>query len=81
MAQEVVNEEGFLGEVVAVPTVAGQQQMPSIRWTSAMSSFVFRRMCHLISTGVRIDKEFKEVHLNQVAKTLQEFCGNDVTET
>jgi hypothetical protein len=46
-----------------------------------MSSFVFRRMCHLISTGVRIDKEFKEVHLNQVAKTLQEFCGNDVTET
>jgi hypothetical protein len=46
-----------------------------------MSSLVLRRMCHLISTGVRTDKGFKEVHLNQVAKALQEFCGNDVTGT
>jgi hypothetical protein len=28
---------------------------------------------------VRTDKGFKEVHLNQVAKAIQEFCGNDVT--
>ncbi|TVU20880.1 hypothetical protein EJB05_30481, partial [Eragrostis curvula] len=35
----------------------------------------------LISTGVRTDKGFKEVHLNQVAKALQEFSGNDVTGT
>jgi hypothetical protein len=34
MVQGVVNEEGFLSEVVAVPTVAGQQQRGSIRWTS-----------------------------------------------
>jgi hypothetical protein len=46
-----------------------------------MSSSVLRRMCHLISTSVRIDKWLKEVHLNQVAKALQEFCGNDVTGT
>jgi hypothetical protein len=38
-------------------------------------------MCQLISTGVRTDKGFKEVHLNQVAMTLQEFCGNDVIGT
>jgi hypothetical protein len=79
MVQGVVNEEGFLSEVVAVPTVASQQQRASIRWTSVMSSFVLRHMCHLISTGVRTDKGFKEVHLNQVAKAIQEFCGNDVT--
>lgn len=44
-------------------------------------SFVLRRMCQLISTGVRTDKGFKEVHLNQVAKALQEFSGNEVTGT
>ncbi|KAK3123643.1 hypothetical protein QOZ80_8AG0634000 [Eleusine coracana subsp. coracana] len=31
--------------------------------------------------GVRTDKGFKEVHLNQVAKTLQEFSGIEVTGT
>jgi hypothetical protein len=30
---------------------------------------------------VRTDKGFKEVHLNQVAKYLQEFTGNEVTGT
>jgi hypothetical protein len=51
----------------------------AMRWTSAMSSFVLRRMCQLIETGVRTDKGFKEVHLNQVAKYLQEFTGMDVS--
>jgi hypothetical protein len=50
-----------------------------MRWTTVMSSFVLRRFCLLISTGVRIDKGFKEVHLNQVARDLQEFTGNEVT--
>ncbi|CAN6197983.1 unnamed protein product [Urochloa humidicola] len=52
-----------------------------MRWTSAISAFVLRHMCQLISTGVRTDKGFKEVHLNQVAKALQEFSGNEVTGT
>jgi hypothetical protein len=30
---------------------------------------------------VRTDKGFKEVHLNQVAKALQEFSGNEVSGT
>jgi hypothetical protein len=30
---------------------------------------------------VRTDKGFKEVHLNQVAKALQEFSGNEFTGT
>ncbi|KAJ1288927.1 hypothetical protein BS78_02G126200 [Paspalum vaginatum] len=32
-------------------------------------------MCQLISTGVRTDKGFKKVHLNQVAKALHEFSS------
>ncbi|KAJ1274811.1 hypothetical protein BS78_05G089100 [Paspalum vaginatum] len=50
-----------------------------MRWTSAMSYFMLRRMCRLISTGVRTDKGFKEVHLNQVAKAVQKFSGTEVS--
>src|ERR1041384_6393358 len=81
MAEENVNVEVLVGESVAVPAVAGQQQRAAIRWTSAMSSFILRRMCQLISTGVRTDKGFKEVHLNQVTKALHEFSGHEVTGT
>jgi hypothetical protein len=61
----------------------GAEQRPrgAMRWTSAMSSFALRRMCQLIESGVRTDKGFKEVHLNQVAKYLQEFTGTEVTGT
>jgi hypothetical protein len=61
---------------------AGEQRnRGAMRWTSAMSSFLLRRMCQLIETGVRTDKDFKEVHLNQVAKYLSEFVGMEVTGT
>jgi hypothetical protein len=58
-----------------------RQQRNSMRWTSVTSSFILRRFCELISTGVRTDKGFKEVHLNKVARDLQEFTGNNVTST
>ena len=57
------------------------QQRSTLRWTEPMSAFVLRQMCQLITTGVRTDKGFKEVHLNKVAKALQEFCGNEVSGT
>jgi hypothetical protein len=38
-------------------------------------------MCELVGTGMRIDKGFKEVHVNKVAKALQEFTGEHVTGT
>jgi hypothetical protein len=52
-----------------------------MRWTDAMSGFVLRRFCQLITTGVRTDKGFTEVHLNQVAQAVHEFSGNEVTGT
>ena len=89
MAQEVNRVD--LDEVPeAVTQVGGAQQVEegaeqrtrgAMRWTSAMSKFVLKRMCQLIETGVRTDKGFKEVHLNQVAKYLQEFTGNEVSGT
>jgi hypothetical protein len=48
----------------------GGQPRPLMRWTSATSGFVLRCLCELVGTGVRIDKGFKEVHVNKVAKTL-----------
>jgi len=48
-------------EVQGAPTQCGRGGM---RWTSVMSGFVLRHMCQLISSGVRTDKGFKEVHMN-----------------
>jgi hypothetical protein len=81
MTEEVVNAEGLVGEEVMAPAITGLQQRAAIRWTSVMSSFVLRHMCQLISTEVRTSKGFKELHLNQVAKALQGFNGDEVTGT
>ncbi|KAK3144372.1 hypothetical protein QOZ80_4AG0312190 [Eleusine coracana subsp. coracana] len=78
--EEVVHVDNDV-EVVEAPVVAEQRGRGAMQWTSAMSGFVLCRMCELISTGVRTDKGFKEVHLNQVAKSLQEFTSNEVTST
>src|SRR5688572_28045646 len=72
-------DDGPVGAVGVVPS--GAQQRPAMRWTDVMSGFILRRMCQLISTDVRTDKGFKEVHLNQVAKALHEFSGNQVNST
>ncbi|TVU14069.1 hypothetical protein EJB05_37515, partial [Eragrostis curvula] len=52
-----------------------------MRWTPANSGFVLRRICELVAKGARTDKGFKECHVNQVAKNLKEFSGEDVTST
>ncbi|KAI4970750.1 hypothetical protein ZWY2020_001664 [Hordeum vulgare] len=52
-----------------------------MKWQSFMSTFVLKKMCELVSSGVRTDKGFKEVHLNTVAKQVFEFCGQDVSAT
>ncbi|TVU47177.1 hypothetical protein EJB05_06765, partial [Eragrostis curvula] len=63
----------------AVPPPAGPR--PPMRWTPANSGFVLRRICELVAKGARTDKGFKECHVNQVAKNLKEFSGEDVTST
>ena len=42
---------------------------------------MLNKMCEIISSGVRTDKGFKEVHLNTVAKQVFEFCGQEVSAT
>ncbi|TVU19790.1 hypothetical protein EJB05_35961, partial [Eragrostis curvula] len=54
---------------------------PPMRWTAVNSGFVLRRICDLVGKGARTDKGFKEVHVNQVAKLLKEFSGENVTAT
>ncbi|VAI60253.1 unnamed protein product [Triticum turgidum subsp. durum] len=52
-----------------------------MKWQPFMCMFVLNKMCELISSGVRTDKGFKEVHLNTVAKQVFEFCGQEVSAT
>ena len=47
--------QGIVQPAVPPPAVAAGQQPRAMRWTSVMSGFVLRRMCELISTGVRTD--------------------------
>ena len=53
----------------------------NMKWQPFMSTFMLNKMHELISSGVRTDKGFKEVHLNLVAKQVFEFCGQEVTST
>jgi hypothetical protein len=81
-ASEVVTLDGEGAKEVTMRYAAEEQRTRgSMCWTGAMSAFVLRRMCQLIQTGVRTDKGFKEVHLNQVAIYLSEFTGVEATGT
>ena len=46
-----------------------------------MSGFVLRRFSDLVGEGLKTDKGFKEVHLNQVARQLVEFANVQVAST
>jgi hypothetical protein len=54
---------------------------PTMRWTINTLDFVLRRMSQLIESGARADKGFKEKEVNQVAKLLREYSGEEVTST
>lgn len=60
--------------VVVQPAVVvangGAGHRPPMRWNNGISPFMLRFMWELLTTRVRTDKGFKEVHLNQVAKAL-----------
>lgn len=77
----VVQPPPAVVQPAAVVGNGGAGPRPPMRWNNGTSSFMLRRMSELITTGVRTDKGFKEVHLNQVAKALQEFTGEDVSGT
>lgn len=53
----------------------------ALHWTTNMSSLMLRRMVELIATDVRTDKGFKEAHLNQVARSLSDHYGIEISGT
>ena len=50
-----------------------------LTWTNVMSGFILRCFSDLVGQGLKIDKGFKEVHLNAVARDLSEFANVEVT--
>ena len=53
----------------------------TMKWEPFLSTFVLNKMCEIIKSGVRTEKGFKEVHLNNVAKKVFELCGIEVSST
>ncbi|KAK3121801.1 hypothetical protein QOZ80_8BG0661130 [Eleusine coracana subsp. coracana] len=76
----MVEGEGFVlvgATTVSAPAANGGPR-PPMRWSPANSGFVLRAICELVGKGARSDKGFKEVLVNQVAKALREFSGEEV---
>ena len=51
----------------------------TMKWPPFLSTFVLNRMCDIIKSGVRTEKGFKEVHLNNVAKKVFNYCQQEVS--
>src|SRR6266540_6782634 len=60
---------------------AGGGPRTNLKWSSHMSNTMLRRLVDLIQSGVRTEKRFKEVHLNNVATQVTEQTGVQVTGT
>ena len=63
-----------------VPTANAKKDGRSnnMKWQPFMSTFVLNKMCELISSGVRTDKGFKEVHFNTVVKQVRVLWAGGV---
>jgi hypothetical protein len=52
-----------------------------MKWLPFMIIFVLEKICEIIKTGFRTDKDFKEIKLTALAIVLLEHCGVDVRST
>jgi hypothetical protein len=50
----------------------------AMKWPPFLSTFILNMICDIIKSGMRTEKGFKEVHLNNVAKKVFEYCGSEV---
>jgi hypothetical protein len=46
----------------------------TMKWPPYLSIFIVNKMCEIIKSGVRTNKGFKEVHLNNIAKKIFDYC-------
>jgi len=78
-AAPVVLDPAADAEVAAPVAAAGAGR--AMRWTNNSSGFVLRRMAAMVSDGSRPDKVFKDKDVNQVARSLKDWCGEIVCPT
>ena len=52
-----------------------------MNWTPPMSACMLRCLAEIAAKGVKTDKGFKEIHINQAAKALTQLVGYEVTNT
>ena len=66
---------------VVLDPVAAAGAGRAMRWTNNSSGFVLRRMAAMVSDGSRPDKVFKDKDVNQMARALEDWCGEIVSPT
>jgi hypothetical protein len=73
---------GVAAGVVAagVDGPAAASRLP-MRWTSNTSGFILSSTTQLIESEATTDKGFKDKEVNQVAKALREYSGEEVSST
>ena len=50
-----------------------------MNWTPPMSACMMRCLADIAAKGVKTDKGFKEIHIAQVAKSVTQLVGYEVT--
>ena len=70
-----------IGDGVGAADGAIAAARPPMRWIANTSGFVLRRMKQQIESGARADKGINDKEVNQVAKQLREYCGEEVSST
>lgn len=71
---EIFGAEGQMHHVDEVeevqPPPQGNGVAARLNWTPVMSTYVLSKFSDLVTEGVRIDKGFKDCHVNAVAREL-----------
>ena len=70
-------------DVEEVPNVGATAKKTGkvMNWTPPMSACMMRCLAHIAAKGVKTDKGFKEIHINQAAAALTKLVGRDVSAT
>jgi hypothetical protein len=80
---ETLNAKHNVTKVAKAHIIGGGPKFgkSTMKWPTYLSTFVLNRMCFTIKSGVRTEKGFKEVHLNECAKNIFEYCQHEVSST
>jgi hypothetical protein len=83
LADATLNVKHKASKVDKAHTAGGGLKLgkSTMKWPAYLSVLVLNWMCAIIKSVARTEKEFKEVHLNDCAKKIIEYCQQEVLST